>query len=48
MDFLFHVPFFWTAAAAVADIFTVCCANIEFRERKKLTLNQILILSNYY
>jgi hypothetical protein len=38
MDFLFHVPFFCTAAAAVADILTVCLVNIEFRERKKLIL----------
>jgi hypothetical protein len=32
MDFLFHVPFFCTAAAAVAEILSVCYVNIEFRE----------------
>jgi hypothetical protein len=42
MDFLFHVPFFCTAAGAVADIQTVCFVNIEFHERKKLILNQVL------
>jgi hypothetical protein len=35
MAFLFHVPFFCTAAA-VTEILTV----FEFRERKKLILNQ--------
>jgi hypothetical protein len=35
MDFLFHVPFFCTAAAAVAEILTVCFVNIEIRELKK-------------
>jgi hypothetical protein len=36
MDFLFHVPFFCTAAAAaVAEILTACFVNIEFRECKK-------------
>jgi hypothetical protein len=34
MDFLFHVPFFCTAAGAVAEILTVCLVNIEFREQK--------------
>jgi hypothetical protein len=32
MDFLFHIPFFCTAAAAVTEILFV---NIEFRERQK-------------
>jgi hypothetical protein len=40
MDFLFHVPFFCTAAAAVAEILTRRASrlfvNIEFHERKKL------------
>jgi hypothetical protein len=45
MDFLFHVPFFCTAAAAVADILTVCFVNIKFLERIKLILNQVLISS---
>jgi hypothetical protein len=40
MDFLFHVPFFCTAAGVVTDILTVCFVNIEFFERKKLILNQ--------
>jgi hypothetical protein len=40
MDFLFHIPFFCTAAGAVAEIQTVCFVNIEFRESKKLILNQ--------
>jgi hypothetical protein len=40
MGFLFHVPFFCTAAGVVADIMTVCFINIEFFERKKLILNQ--------
>jgi hypothetical protein len=36
MDFLFHVPFFCTAAAAaVTEILTVLFVNIEFRERQK-------------
>jgi hypothetical protein len=34
------------AAAAVAEMLTVCFVNIEFRERKKLILNQVLISSN--
>jgi hypothetical protein len=38
MDFLFHITFFCTAAAAVAEILTVCFVNIEFGERKKLIL----------
>jgi hypothetical protein len=47
MDFLFHVPFFCTAAA-VAKILTICFVNIEFRVRKKMILNQFLISSKYY
>jgi hypothetical protein len=35
MNFLFHVPFFCTAGAAVAEIQTVCFVNIECCERKK-------------
>jgi hypothetical protein len=35
MDFLFHVPFFCTAATAVTEILTVLFVNIEFRERQK-------------
>jgi hypothetical protein len=42
MDFLFYVPFFCTAAGAVAEIQTVCLIYIEFRERKKLILNHVL------
>jgi hypothetical protein len=42
MDFLFHVPFFCTAADAVAEIQTVFFVNIEFHECKKLILNQVL------
>jgi hypothetical protein len=42
MDFLFHVPFFCTAAGAVAEIQTVFFVNIEFHKRKKLILNQVL------
>jgi hypothetical protein len=38
----------FTAAAAVAEILTVCFVNIEIRERKKLILNQVLISSKYY
>jgi hypothetical protein len=41
MDFLFYVPFFYTAAAAVAEILTVYFVNIVFRECKKLILNQV-------
>jgi hypothetical protein len=47
MDF-FHVPFFCTATAAVAEILKVCFVNIEFRGAKKLILNQVLISSKYY
>jgi hypothetical protein len=45
MAFLFHVYFFCTAAGAVAEILTVCFVNIEFRVRKKLILNKVLISS---
>jgi hypothetical protein len=41
MDFLFPFPFSCTAAGAVANISAVCFVNIEFRERKKLILNQV-------
>jgi hypothetical protein len=34
MDFLFHIPFFGTAAGAVAEIQTVCFVKIEFHEQK--------------
>jgi hypothetical protein len=47
MDFLFHVPFFCTAAGTVAEIQTVCYVNIEFRERKKLILNQVKRASHF-
>jgi hypothetical protein len=46
--FLFHIPFLCTAAAAVSEILTVCLVNIEFRESKKLILNQVPISSKYY
>jgi hypothetical protein len=40
MDFLFHVPFFCTAAAGVAEILTVSLfVNIEFCKSKKLILS---------
>jgi hypothetical protein len=42
MDFLFHVPFFCTAAGAAAEISDNFFVNIEFHERKKLILNQVL------
>jgi hypothetical protein len=47
MDFLFHVPFFCTAGGAVAEIQTVCFVNIEFREGKKLILNQFKKASHF-
>jgi hypothetical protein len=47
MSFLFHVPLFCTAAGAVAEIQTVCFVNIEFRERKKLILNQVKRASHF-
>jgi hypothetical protein len=37
MDFLFYVPFFCTAAAAVTEI---CLVNVEFFERKKLKVKR--------
>jgi hypothetical protein len=37
---LYENILFCTAAGAVAEIQTVCFVNIEFRERKKLILNQ--------
>jgi hypothetical protein len=43
MDFLFHVPFFCTAAGAVAVIFR----QFEFRERKKLIMNQVKRTSHF-
>jgi RNase P/RNase MRP subunit p29 len=43
MDFLFHVPFFCTAGGVVAE--TVRFVNIEFREHKKLILNQVKTFS---
>jgi hypothetical protein len=46
MDFLFHVPFFCTAAA-VDEIRTVCFVNLEFRELKKLILNQVKRASHF-
>jgi hypothetical protein len=47
MDFLFYVPFFCTAAAAVTEILNVCCVNIELFERKKLILNQVKRASHF-
>jgi hypothetical protein len=47
MDFLFHVSFFCTAAGTVAEIQTVCFVNVEFRERKKLILNQVKRASHF-
>jgi hypothetical protein len=44
MDFLFHVPFFCTAAAAMADILTVSLVNIEFRKGKSSHFVQILLV----
>jgi hypothetical protein len=46
MDFLFYVPFFYTAAA-VAEILTVYFVNIEFRECKKLILNHVRKFLNF-
>jgi hypothetical protein len=41
MDFLFHVPFFCTApAAVVTEILNVCFVNVEFFERKKLKVKR--------
>jgi hypothetical protein len=36
VDFLFHLPFFFTASGAVAEILTVCIVK-----SKKLILNQV-------
>jgi hypothetical protein len=47
MDFLFHGSLFCTAAGAVAEIQTDCFVNIEFRERKKLNLNQVKRASHF-
>jgi hypothetical protein len=47
MDFLFHVPFFCTAAGAVAEFQTVSFVNIEIRERKRLILNQVKRASHF-
>jgi hypothetical protein len=46
MDFLFHIPFFCTAAAAAVLARGGLFLNVDFRERKKLILNQVLISSN--
>jgi hypothetical protein len=40
MDFLFYVPFFCTAAAALTEILNVCLVNVEFYERKKLKVKR--------
>jgi hypothetical protein len=47
MDFLFHVLFFCTAADAVIEIQSFCFVYIEFRERKKLILNQVKRASHF-
>jgi hypothetical protein len=48
MDFLFHVPFFCTAdAAVVIEILNICLVNIEFCELKKLILNQFQRASHF-
>jgi hypothetical protein len=48
MDFLFHVPFFCTAAAAVVtEILNICFINIEFCQLKKLILNQFQRASHF-
>jgi hypothetical protein len=44
MDFLFYVPFFFTAAGAFAEIYIV---NIEFCEPKKLILNKVQRTSHF-
>jgi hypothetical protein len=43
MNFLFHVPFFCTAAEALAEILTFCFVNIEFREHTKVHPTQSII-----
>jgi hypothetical protein len=40
MDFLFYVPFFCTAAAAVTEILNICFVNVEYFERKKLKVKR--------
>jgi hypothetical protein len=47
MDFLFHVLFCCTAADAVTEIQSFCFVYIEFRERKKLILNQVKRASHF-
>jgi hypothetical protein len=47
MDFLFHVPFFCTAAAVVTEILNICFVNIEFCQLKKLILNQFQRASHF-
>jgi hypothetical protein len=47
IDFLFYVPFFGTAAGAVAEILNICSVNIEFRECKKQILNQVKRASHF-
>jgi hypothetical protein len=51
MDFLFHVPFFCTAAllhaGVVAEIQSVCFVNMDFCEHKKLILNQVKRASHF-
>jgi hypothetical protein len=46
MDFLFHIPFFCTAVAALVEILTLVFVNIEFRERKKLILKKLSFRPN--
>jgi hypothetical protein len=47
MDFLFHVPFLCTSAAAVVtEILNICLVNIEFCQLKKLILNQFSYRQN--
>jgi hypothetical protein len=48
MDFLFNVLFLCTAAGAAAEIQTVCFVNIEYREGKRLILNQVKRVSHLY
>jgi hypothetical protein len=48
MDFLFHVPFFWTADAVLTEILEVCFVDIEFLGHKYLIstkLKELLISS---
>jgi hypothetical protein len=46
MDFLFHAPFFLHCCCCDNWDFGGLFLNVEFRERKKLILNQVLISSN--